>query len=94
MRYASMLRKQIDHAEVRVEMDWFLRGSVMAGTVEAGASECRTHFSVRSPEPLHDIVKVVRLAKRGCFAEQLVQHAVPLVSTFEVNGRTVEVDLS
>jgi hypothetical protein len=89
-----MLRKQIEHAEVRVEMDWFLRGSVVAGTVEAGASQCRSHFKVHSPEPLSEIANVVRLAKRGCFAEQLVQQPVPLVSTFELNGHTVDLDFS
>ena len=88
-----MLQKQIEHAEVRVEMDWFVRGSVLAGSIEAGASECRTHFSVRSPEPLGDILQVVKLAKKGCFAEQMVQHAVPLLSTFKVNGEAVEMDL-
>jgi hypothetical protein len=89
MRYASMLKKRIEHAEVHVEMDWYLRGSVLAETIDAGATECRTHFKVDSPEPLEDVVRVIRLAKRGCFAEGMVQRAVPLTSTFEVNGETV-----
>lgn len=93
MRYASMLKKQLTHAEVRVEMDWFVRGSVLAGTIESGATACRTHFKVESAESDEDIQRIIRLAKKGCFAEQMVQTAVPLQSTFEVNGRIAEIQL-
>ena len=88
-----MLKKNIVHAEVHVEMDWFVRGSVLANTIESGASECRTHFKVESKDSQDDLLRVIRLAKRGCFAEQMVQKAVPLVSTFELNGAVVEVPL-
>jgi uncharacterized OsmC-like protein len=89
-----MLKKRVTHAEVHVEMDLFLRGSVLAGTIEAGATACRTHFKVVSPESDEDIARVVRLAKRGCYAEQIVQMAVPLESSFEVNGKGVEIPLT
>lgn len=88
-----MLKKRIAHAEVHVEMDVVLRGSVLADTIAAGATGCRTHFKVESPESHEDILKVIRLAKRGCYAEQIVQTAVPLESTFEVNGRPVEIEI-
>lgn len=88
-----MRKRRIDRASVHVEMDWYLRGSVLAGTVEAGANACRTHFAVDSPEPFDEIAHVIRLAKHGCFAEQMVQHAVPLTSTFAVNGTPAEIDL-
>jgi hypothetical protein len=32
------------------------------------------------------IERIVRLAKQGCFAEQMVQTAVPLTSTYILNG--------
>jgi hypothetical protein len=76
-----------------VEFDWYLHGSVLAGTVKGGALACRTHFVVDSPEPEDDIIKVIRLAKQGCFAEQMVQTAVPLTSTYVVNGQEVTVSL-
>ena len=88
-----MLKKRITHAEVNVEMDLFLRGSVLAGTISAGATTCRTHFKVESPESDEDIARVVRLAKRGCYAEQIVQAPVPLESSFEVNGQRIDISL-
>lgn len=89
-----MMKKQVTRAECDVEFDWFLHGSVLAGTVQAGATACRTRFRIESPEPDDVILKIIRLAKQGCFAEQMVQTAVPLSSTYEVNGVAVVVDLS
>ena len=88
-----MLKKTIDRAECTVALDWFLEGSVLRGTVNAGATECRTHFIIDSPETDEDILKIVRLAKRGCFAERMVQTAVPFVSTYTINDRDIQVSL-
>lgn len=89
-----MLRKTITRASCRVEFDWYLLGSVLRGTVESGCTGCRTHFVLDSPESEEDIEKIVRLAKQGCFAEQMVQSAVPLTSTYVLNGqeRSVQLD--
>lgn len=88
-----MLKKTIDRAECTVEFDWFLEGSVLQGTVNAGTTECRTHFVIESPESDEDILTVIRLAKRGCFAESMVQAAVPLLSTYVINGKESHVSL-
>ncbi len=88
-----MLKKTVTHAECHVEFDWFLYGSVIAGTVRSGATACRTDFKLESPESEADILKIVRLAKQGCFAEQMVQTAVPLTSSYTINGRSVSIDL-
>ena len=88
-----MLKKTIDRAECTVEFDWFLEGSVLQGTVKAGTTECRTHFEIESPESDEDILTIIRLAKRGCFAENMVQTAVPLLSTYVINGKESHVIL-
>ena len=88
-----MLKKTIDRAECTVEFDWFLEGSVLQGTVNAGTTECRTHFLIESPESDEDILTIIRLAKRGCFAESMVQTAVPLHSTYVINGKESHVSL-
>ena len=78
---------------MHVEMDYYLTGSVLQGTVESGCTEVRTHFEVDSDEPDAAILEIIRLAKRGCFAENMVQTAVPLKSTFKLNGNEVSVSL-
>jgi hypothetical protein len=88
-----MLKKTIDRAECTVEFDWFLEGSVLKGTVSAGTTQCRTKFLIDSPESDEDILTIIRLAKRGCFAENMVQTVVPLVSTYVINGRVSDVSV-
>ncbi len=89
-----MLKLSVTRADCRVEFDWYLGGSVLAGSVQAGAAACRTRLEIDSPEPEADIVRLIRLAKRGCFVEQLVQAPVPLTSACIVNGRELPVDLA
>ncbi|HLZ69450.1 MAG TPA: hypothetical protein VKV26_06000 [Dehalococcoidia bacterium] len=85
-----MLKFTVTRADCHVEFDWFNGGSVLAGTVEAGATACRTRLEIDSPEPEAAIVHLIRLAQQGCYAEQLVQTPVPLSSTCIVNGREIE----
>lgn len=88
-----MKKMGIKSAKVHVEMDFFLGGSVLRGTARSGATEVRTHFEVESDEPEEEILALIRLAKRGCFAENMVQTAVPVVSTYKINGREAQVRL-
>ena len=82
-----MRKLTIKKARVHVEMDYYLSGSVMAGTVNSGVTEVRSEFDVSSDEPEEDIAYVIRLAKQGCFAERLVETAVPIKSTLILNGK-------
>ena len=84
-----MMKVSFTHAKVHVDFDYFLGGSVLKGTVNAGCSEVRTHFEVESDEPEEKILAVIKNAKQGCFAEQMVTAAVPLKSTVSLNGESV-----
>ena len=82
-----MRKIAIIKARVHVEMDYYLAGSVLAGTVNSGVTEVRSNFEVSSDADEEDIAYVIRLAKRGCFAERLVETAVPIRSTLKLNGK-------
>lgn len=84
-----MMKASFKRATVRVDFDYFLGGSVLKGTVRSGCSEVRTHFEVESDEAEEKMLAVIRNAKRGCFAEQMVTAAVPLRSTVALNGEKV-----
>ena len=68
-----MRKLTINSARVHVEMDYYLYGSVLAGTVNSGVTEVRSEFEVCSDADEEDIAYVINLAKRGCFAERLVE---------------------
>ena len=85
-----MTKTTFEKASCRVEFDYFLKGSVLRGDAHSGCRRVRTRFRVESGEPEEKILRVIRLAKRGCYAEQMVRTAVPLESTVELNGKSVE----
>ena len=82
----------ISSAKVHVEMDYYLKGSVMDGTVENGITEVRSYFNVQSDHSLEDLIEIIQLAKKGCFAESLVKTAVPLKSICTLNGSEVNIE--
>jgi len=88
-----MMRLKIKAARVHVEMDFFQGGSVLQGTVKSGCAEVRTHFELESDEPEEKLLLLIQNAKGGCFAENMVQTAVPLKSTIKLNGKEVQVPL-
>jgi hypothetical protein len=88
-----MLKKTVHKARVRCEFDFFLDGSVLADTVHSGVTEFRTFLEIDSPESEEDVARLIRTAKRGCYAEQLVQTPVPLVSSYALNGQPFQVEV-
>jgi len=87
-----MMKVDFKKAGCRVEFDYFLRGSVLKGTVASGCTGVRTHFVVESDAPEDKILALIRNAKQGCFAENMVREAVPLSSTIELNGRALSLE--
>ena len=81
-----MTQTNITKAKVRVVIHWYLKGSVIKGTVEGGCNEVETHLEIASDDSPEKIAHVVRCAKKGCFAEQMVVKPVPLTSTVKING--------
>ena len=81
----------IHSAKVHVEMDYYLKGSIADNTVENGVTEVRSFFDVESDQRTEDLIEVIQLAKRGCFAESLVKTAVPLKSICTLNGTEVDI---
>ena len=82
-----MMKIKLDAASVRVEMDYFRSGSVLRGDIKSGCREVRTFFEIKSSAPEGDLCKLIRNAKGGCFAENMVQTAVPLKNIIIVNGK-------
>ena len=69
---------------------WYLTGSVLKGTVDSGCKEVETHLEVESDDDADKIRHVIRCAKKGCFAEQMVVKPVPLTGSIKINGQPFE----
>ena len=81
-----MTKTRITKAKVRVLIHWYLTGSVIKGTVDSGCKEVETHLEVDSDDEPEKVRHVVRLAKKGCVAEQMVVRPVPLTGSIRING--------
>lgn len=84
-----MMKIEYKSSQVRVEMDYLLSGSVLAGTVKSECLETRTFFTVESDAPEERVLALIKNAKQGCFAESMIQAAVPLKSEIKLNGKRI-----
>ena len=87
-----MMKIDFKRAGCRVEFDYFLSGSVLRGTVASGCTAVRTHFEVESDAAEADVRALIRNAKQGCFAENMITTAVPLTSTINLNGQLLKLE--
>ena len=86
-----MMKMKIDKAGCHVELDYLLTGSVLKGTVRTTWNGVRTDLNIEADESLEKIVALVRNAKGGCFAENLVVQQVPLHSSITFEGQTIDI---
>ncbi len=87
-----MMRIPFRKARCRIEYDFFLRGSVLKGTVESGCTGFRSSLFIDSDAPRDQIARLARNAKGGCFAEWTLRNPVDIESTLEVNGEAVPLE--
>lgn len=85
-----MMKLKVKKANCHVEFDYVLSGSVLKGTVKTTWKAVTTRLDIDSEEPPAKIAALVRNAKGGCFAENLVVQQVPLRGTVFLKGRPIE----
>ena len=86
-----MMKIPFKKAKCTIEYDFFLRGSVLKGTVESGCTGFRSFLSIDSDASPAEVEKLARNAKGGCFAEWTLKNPVDIESTLEINGSVVNI---
>jgi len=85
-----MMKLKVRKSRCHVEFDYLLSGSVLKGTVKTTWKGVTTNLEIDSEDPVERIVALVKNAKGGCFAENLVVQQVPLNSSVTLRGQTIE----
>ena len=71
-------------------MNLTMTGSVLAGTIQAGASSVETRYEIESDEDPEAIRSVLRNARNGCWVRQLVAAPVPFDDAVTLNGEAFD----
>ena len=87
-----MMKMKVERASCRVVFDYVLRGSVLKGTVNTAWEGVETNLEIVSEEPPEKIAQLIRNAKGGCFAENMITQAVPLTSNVTLNGEALSLE--
>ncbi len=84
-----MMKIEFKKARCRIEYDFFLKGSVLKGTVESGCTGFRSFLFIDSDAPKDQLIKLAKNAKGGCFAEWTLRNPVEIEDVLEINGEAV-----
>jgi hypothetical protein len=87
-----MMKLKVRKGSCHVDLNYILSDSVLKGTVKTTWEGVHTHLDLDSDEPPEKIAALVRNAKGGCFAENLVVQQVPLHSTVSLRGQPIPLD--
>jgi uncharacterized OsmC-like protein len=87
-----MMKLKVERASCQVVFDYVLRGSVLRGTVNTTWEGVETNLEVISDEPPEKIAQLIKNAKGGCFAENMITQAVPLTSNVKLNGEVLTIE--
>ena len=77
-------------AEAKVHFD--ISGSVLAGSIKAGAPKVETSYEIESPEAPDKVAAVLKNAKNGCWVRAAVSNPTPFEETLTVNGEPFSLD--
>ena len=89
-RYAQMTKVSINSVKASIRLNLTMTGSVLAQTIEAGPSSVETRFEIESDEDPERIKAVLRNARHGCWARQMVAKPIPFQDTVVFNGERLE----
>lgn len=91
-RYGHMLDAHLDKVRVRLRIDWYSEGSVLAGTIAARCTGMTIHVEVESRDDPALIAALIQNARAGCYAEAAMAEPVEITASAQLNGEPLALD--
>lgn len=91
-QYGRMLGVDVAKASVSVKIHWTSEGSVFAGTISSKCHGVETSIEIESDDDRAITAALVRNAEGGCYAQSVIQVAVPVSGTEILNGEPLNYD--
>jgi hypothetical protein len=92
-RYAQYKKVEIKSVKGWIKLNITMTGSVLQETIDTGASSVETKFEVESDAEAKDVERILRLARKGCWARQMVAKPIPFDDTLVLNGKSIKLAL-
>ena len=89
-RYAQFKNVEIKSVKGRIKLNLTMTGAVLAETIDAGASSVDTTFEVESDADAESIQSILRNARNGCWARQMISKRLPFNDTLTLNGKSFQ----
>lgn len=90
-RYAQFKKIKIDSVKGSIKLNLKMIGSVLLETIDVTGSTVETHYDVKSAEDDETIVSILKLARKGCWARQMVANHTPFTDTLVLNGEAITI---
>ena len=65
-RYSQLIKVNITKVRAKAAVHFDIAGSVLAGTIKAGAPKVETRYEIESPDYPIKVAAMLRNAKNGC----------------------------
>jgi hypothetical protein len=91
-RYSQLMKVKISRVKAHVAVHLNISGSVLAGTIKAGAPKVVTDYQIESPDDPSKVAAVLRNARNGCWVRAAVSSPVPFEDTITLNGSPLHLD--
>jgi uncharacterized OsmC-like protein len=88
-RYAQFKKVEIKNVKGHIKFNLTMTGSVLAETIDAGSS-VETDFQVESDADPEVIKTILLLARKGCWARQMIAKPTTFEDTLTLNGQTFQ----
>ena len=85
---------KVNVTKVRTEasVNFDISGSVLAGTIKAGAPKVETRYEIESPDDPTKDAAMLRNAKNGCWVRAAVANPTPFEETLTLNSKSFVLD--
>ncbi len=89
-RYAQFRKVEMKRVSGSVRLNLTMTGAVLAGNIEAGASSVDTNYRIESDADPEVVRSILRSARDGCWARQMIAKPIPFNDSVTLNGEVFD----
>ncbi|MFQ5933271.1 MAG: hypothetical protein ACE5KI_01350 [Dehalococcoidia bacterium] len=87
-----MMKVEVGKVRARASVHFELRGSLLAGDIQAGVPLVETRYEIESTEEDAKVAALLRVARSGCWVRAAFSNPVRFEDTVLLNGEAFSLD--